>query len=390
VNVAVFASAFHPSLGGVEELVRQLAHQQTRRGERPLVVTNRWPKELAAVDEYEGLPVRRYPFRVPEPNLHQLGGALLYGPGTRQQICSDLKAHGTDLIHVQCVSSNAYYALHASRRLRLPLVVTLQGELTMDAAQIFQRSRFAQGLMRTVLREADAITACSGQTLEEAEIFSGQPFGDRGRVIYNGIRLRDFEGAAPFEWSNPYVLGIGRHVPQKGFDVLLRAFAQVVDAGLPSLDLLLAGDGDERRNLEELARELRVDGRVHFLGRVDREKAVRLFLGCSFFVLPSRHEPMGIVNLEAMAAGKAVLASRVGGVPELVTNEKTGLLVPGDNVEALASGIRCLATDADFRRRLGDAGRRRAADFDWSAIAAQYAEVYAGVSGESRVLVGSK
>lgn len=375
--MALFASAFFPSLGGVEELVRQLAHQQQERGGRPLIVTNRWPKDLPAADEHEGLPVRRYVFRVPEPNLHQMGGALLYGPATRRQICEDLSAHGTELIHVQCVSSNAYYALHASRSLQLPLVVTLQGELTMDAAQIFQRSRFAQWLMRTVLREADAITACSGQTLREAEEFLGEPFGERGRVVYNGIRLDEFTGAAPYEHPRAYILAIGRHVPQKGFDVLLEAYAQLVHARETDVDLVLAGDGSERANLEELAERLRLKDRVHFVGRVDRRQAARLFLGCEFFVLPSRHEPMGIVNLEAMAAGKAVLASRVGGVPELVQDGKTGILVPGGNSGELAEGLRRLLSSPALYRGMGAAGKQRAAGFDWSAIADQYEEVYA-------------
>ena len=376
MNVALFASAFHPHIGGVEELVRQLALEQCRRGGSPLVVTNRWPKDLPECEDYDGLPVRRFVFRVPEPNLRQMGGALLFGPGTVRRVCAALTTHRADLIHVQCVSSNAHYALLAKRRLNLPLVVSLQGELTMDASRVFQRSAFARRLLSSLLAEADAITACSAQTLAEAEEFYGKPFGRRGQVVYNGIRLGDFQGIAPWPHPRPYILGIGRHVPQKGFDVLLRAFAQVISTGNETHDLLLAGDGTEHQSLQQLAAELGIAHHVTFLGRVDRPQAVRLFNGCSFFVLPSRHEPMGIVNLEAMAAGKAVIASRVGGVPELVQDTQNGLLFAAEDAAMLAQKMSELIDDPALRDRLGQAGLARAQSFDWSAIASQYENIY--------------
>ena len=389
MNVALFSSAFYPSVGGVEELVRQLAHEQRRRGSHPLVVTNQWPRDLPASEEYEGLPVRRYPFRVPERSLRQYAGALLSGPGTLRRLCADLRAHRVDLLHVQCVSCNAHYALQAKRRLGLPLVVTLQGELTMDAGGLFQQSAFARDLLRACLTEADAITACSGRTLADAEAFFGRPFEERGRVVYNGIRLADFAGATPYPHPRPYVLGIGRLVPQKGFDLLLRAFAQAVAAGERDTDLLLAGDGVERANLETLAAELGLGDRVRFLGRVDRPEAVRLFTGCRFFVLPSREEPFGIVNLEAMAAGKPVIATAVGGVPEIVTDGANGLLVPGENVEALATGMLHLLRDEPLRDRLAANASNAVRAFDWSAITDQYQAVYEqiipGTGGSIRV-----
>lgn len=336
---AIFASAFHPSVGGVEETVLELAHEQRRRGDRPVILTNRWPRSLPDREQYDGLSVRRYAFRVPDRPIKQLVSSLLLNAATLRHVCADLRADRTELLHVQCVSCGAYYALRAKRRLGLPLVVTLQGELTMDATGLFQRSPFARSLMRSTLAAADAITACSAQTLDEAQAFFGQPFGERASVIYNGVRLHDFDRLTPYSHVRPYILAIGRLVKQKGFDVLLRAFALTRHSGVHSHDLLLAGDGPERPHLARLASELALSDCVRFTGPVEHAEALRLFAGCAFFVLPSRHEPMGIVNLEAMAAGKAVIASRVGGVPELVDDERTGLLVPGDDAPALERAI---------------------------------------------------
>jgi glycogen(starch) synthase len=391
MNVAIFASAFYPHVGGVEELVRQLAAEQRRAGGRPIVFTNRWPKTLPAAEDYEGIPVRRHVFRVPEYNWRQLGGWALYSRGTLGRICGELRRHRADVIHVQCVSSNAYYAVKAKRKLGLPLIVTLQGELSMDATGLYQSPR-ARASYRWVLEHADAVTACSAQTLAEAEALMGRPFGDRGRVIYNGIRLADFADAAPYAHPRPYVLGIGRHVPQKGFDVLIRAFAQVVAGGEQGHDLLLAGDGVERPALEKLSAELGLGGRVHFLGKVDRPRATSLFRGCALFVLSSRHEPMGIVNLEAMAAGKPVIASRTGGVPEIVADGRTGVLVPPEDVAALSAATSALLRDPRRRDALGTTGRESvAAAFDWSAIAREYAEVYdadAGATADGQPVTG--
>ena len=374
MKVALFASAFHPHVGGVEEVCRQLAHQQQAAGESPLIVTNHWPKDLPESEEFEGLPVRRYIFRVPERTWKQMGGALLYGPGTLNRLCADLKVHGANIIHIHCVSSNAYYALQAAKRLKLPLVVTMHSELTMDANRTFQRSAFAQKLYRQVLTDSAAITAVSKKTLEEAETFYGGSLGKRARVIYNGVPLSDFETGEPYAHPRRYILAIGRLVAQKGFDVLLEAYAK---AQPKDHDILIAGDGVEKEALEARAQSLGLQGRVHFLGRADRAKTIALFKGCDFLALPSRaDEGLPVVILECLAAGKPVVASRCGGVPEAVEEGVTGLLLPREDVNALAEAITRLTSDPALYARLSAGACARSQDFRWEAIAAQYAEVY--------------
>ncbi len=284
-----------------------------------------------------------------------------------------------DVLHVQCVSSTTWYALHVKNKLHLPLVVTLHGELSMDATHVFQHSKIHQRIMRTALREADAITACSRQTLGEAEAFYGQALGSRSQVVYNGVDLHEFESAVPFRHPRPYLFAIGRHVRGKGFDVLLRALALAGELGH---DLVLAGDGGENASLKALAGSLGISHKVHFTGQVTHAEAVRLFSGCSFFVLPSRHEPFGIVNLEAMAAGKAIVASRVGGVPEFIEDRNTGLLVPAEDEIALSRALQRLAGDGVLRERLGQAGKCHARAFAWGDIVEQYLGIYEAAMGK--------
>ncbi len=373
MNIALFASAFYPHVGGVEELVRQLAHAYIGKGVQPIVLTNRWPRDLPAYEDYEGIPLYRIAMRVPDGGPKARINYALTHRAIERGMLAILRRHNIGLLHVQCISSNGCYALRAKHALGLPLVVTTQGERTMDATGLYQRSAYMNRVLRELLDQADHITACSRHTLDDMQTYYGQPFGARADVIYNGIQTADFADTASFAHNRPYILGIGRHVPQKGFDILLRAFAQ---ADLPGHDLILAGDGPERAALQALAVTLGIQNKVVFTGRADRAAAVSLFKGCAFFVLPSRQEPFGIVNLEAMTAGKAIIASRVGGVPEVVLDGDTGLLVPPEDVDALARAVQQLACDAPLRQQLGAAGQARAQSFAWPAIAEQYLGIY--------------
>jgi glycogen(starch) synthase len=317
--------------------------------------------------------VHRYVFRVAEHRPRQFVGAVLTRRMIGESLARQLRAARSDTVHIQCVSANAWYARYAARRLGLPLVVTLQGELKMDATAVYQRSHVLPQLLTDLLSTADAVTACSRATLDEASEYCQVDLGERGHVIYNGVRLRDFE-VTPLDAGVPYVLGIGRLVPQKGFDVLIRAFASLVSS-FPH-HLFIGGEGRERASLESLVEEMHLVGRVRFLGRVDRAAVPPLFRGASCFVLPSRHEPLGIVNIEAMAAGVPVIASRVGGVPELMDDGISGLLVACGDHEALAAKLRSVLGDGDLAARLGAGGLEAARAFDWSEIARRYEAIY--------------
>jgi glycogen(starch) synthase len=283
-------------------------------------------------------------------------------------------------MHVQCVSSNAHYALRARELQPRPLVVTLQGELTMDANRIFERSEGARATLRRALREADLLTCCSTKTIRDAEQFLGEPLPE-ARTIFNAANLADFAQAKPWTHTRPYIFALGRLVPQKGFDLLIEAFA---DAALPSHDLLIAGEGSERAPLEQLIQSHGLAGRVHLLGRAERPKVASLFLGCSFFTLPSRaDEGLPVVCAEAMAAGKAVIAARAGGTPEAVLDGESGIIFEKEDRSALASGLRRLANDPALRERFGAAGAKRAMQFSWPSITEQYLRAYHDAAGNA-------
>ena len=190
--------------------------------------------------------------------------------------------------------------------------------------------------------------------------------------------IRDELGLASGELV---LLTLASLVPRKGLDVLLDAFARLGERGAT---LLVAGEGPERAGLEEHARRAGIAGRVRFLGR--REDAPRLLAACDVFVLPSRREGLGVAALEAMAAGVAVVATRVGGLGEAVEDGRSGRLVEPGDPEALARALEELLGDDALRARLAAAGPARVAEGYLASsmtrsYEALYLEVLAGGAG---------
>lgn len=173
----------------------------------------------------------------------------------------------------------------------------------------------------------------------------------------------------------PLVLTLAALVPRKGIDVLLAALA---DPRLSGVVACIAGEGPARAELEAAARAAGLGARARFLGR--RDDAARLLAACDVFCLPSRHEGLGVAALEAMAAGRAVVATRVGGLGEAVVEGRTGLLVPPDDPAALAAALARLLADPELRERLGRAGPERVSEgFRAEQMVAAYEELYRAV-----------
>ncbi len=186
------------------------------------------------------------------------------------------------------------------------------------------------------------------------------------RVVPNGVDLKRFAPRPPSSAlraslgvppSAPVALSIGRHVPEKGYRHLVDA-AALVERARPGVHWVLVGDGELRSELEARARRLGLESRVHFTGW--RDDVADVLALSDVFVLPSQSEGFGRVLVEAMAMGRAIVATAVGGVPDVVLAGRTGLLVQPADPVALADAVRALLDDPARAARLGAAGRARA------------------------------
>lgn len=201
-------------------------------------------------------------------------------------------------------------------------------------------------------------------------------------VVYPGTDPTRFKPAPSPPPFPPRLLTVGRLVPRKGIDTVIRALPALRDS-FPQLTYAVAGDGPDRHRLEQLAAEHDVVGAIDFLGRVGGAQLPSLYREAHVFVMPVREsatgtslEGFGIVFLEASASGLPVVAGRSGGAVEAVQEDKTGVLVNPHDHHELASVIRDLLYDSERRRRLGSCGRAWVeAEMNWERAARQIATI---------------
>ncbi len=231
-------------------------------------------------------------------------------------------------------------------------------------------------LLRTpIIRSAQMVTAISEILATDARKRGARSV----TVIPNGIDAAAIKAAAGRFTKVPNrLLFVGRLEPMKGIDTLLKAL--VLLPKNREWKLRIVGDGSLRKSLESLVKDLKIADRVTFTGRLRDEHLWREYAEAEIFCGLSRSEALGNVFLEAQAAGCAVVATRVGGIPEIVLDGQTGVLVAPDNPSAAAAAIDGLLGNPPSRLAFAATGKRFAERFDWNGIAGAYAELWRQLS----------
>ncbi|WP_250283664.1 MULTISPECIES: glycogen synthase [unclassified Frankia] len=305
---------------------------------------------------------------------------------------------GADLVHSHTWYANLGGHL-ASLLYGIPHVMTshsLEPLRPWKAEQLGGGYALSSWCERVAIESAAAVIAVSGGM--RADVLSAYPAVDPARVhvIGNGIDTDEYapdpgtdvlarHGVDP---QQPSVVFVGRITRQKGLPVLLKAAAGldpraqlVLCAGAPDTDDLLAEVTAQVDQLRDTRK-----GVVWLPGMLSKPEVIQLLTHAAVFVCPSVYEPLGIVNLEAMACGTAVVASRVGGIPEVVDDRVTGLLVPPEDPAALAEAVNTLLGDPARADAMGRRGRDRAvAEFGWQAVAERTARLYESVLSPARL-----
>ena len=334
----------------------------------------------------------------PDAVAHRPWDLLADANQALQVISTDLSmaaAVGPGTNSAQLLHSHTWYANlagHLGAMLYdIPHVMTMH---SLEALRPWKAEQLGGGYTvsswceRVAAASAAAVVAVSDGM--RADIMTAYPEipAERIRVIRNGIDTIEYRPDPNtdvlerygIDLARPYVIFVGRITRQKGVPVLLRAASGLI----PEAQLvLLAGAADTQEQLAEVT-EL-VDGlRATRSGvfwipeMLPKHDVIQLLTHATVFAISSIYEPLGIVNLEAMACGTAVVGSRTGGIPEVVADGETGLLVPAGEPEPLAEALNTLLSDPDRAAAMGQAGRKRAvAEFGWPAIAAQTADLYA-------------
>src|SRR5215213_4182300 len=372
-------------LGGMQNHTAELTRVLDRRGIVQTVLTTRPPTALY----FQRLGGHARVIRVGLPVRHF---RQLYAP--QAAIIAPILAARSDVVHVHLGEDLAVLPLGAAtaRLHRLPLVLTVHTSLRHTLAVSDLRSAVLKTLGGSIERwgehSAEAVLVITPRL--HRLLLSDGVDENSVHVIPPGVNPSLFEG--PFEdpfadVGKPRVLFVGRLAPQKGVRALVAAAALIEN---PSAQVLLVGDGPERRALAREARRIGAGDRVRFLGFFSHDRLPAAMAHADVLVLPSVYEELGTVLLEAMYAGLPIVASKTGGIPEVVEDGVNGMLVPPGDPEALARAIDRVFADRALAYRLSEEARKRGKDYDWEVLAGRVLEVYRGITEGHLAPVGPK
>jgi glycosyltransferase involved in cell wall biosynthesis len=362
----LFFSPHYGTLGGVRSIVDALAAAARAAGHEVSAIVDRGGSGTFG----RGNELLLYPFPTRARDLRRLRRFAQKFPLRAVRLVSAVRAAAPHVVSVHCTRRFAPYVALLRHATGVPHVLSLQeGALPPGMPE-------NPGLFRLLVRTADAVAACSR---EAAAYATRAGRARRVAVLPNGYDPAEFRPGPPFPHPRPYLLGLGRLEPQKGFDLLLEALAR---PEAPTVDLLLAGDGAARSELEALARARGLAGRVRFLGATDRPTTLALLRGAAAVACPSRFEGLPLVCLEALAAGRPVVAAAVNGIPELVREGETGFLVPPEDPAALGAALARVVAAPEAAARVAARGQALVEQLHpWSVVAPAYLALSAEVAG---------
>lgn len=353
-------------VGGSERLAWQIAGALNRGGRyRCLLYAVEQGGPMAGMLEAEGIEYRTF------SRARRIDGPLI------ARLARRFRRDCVKVVHTHHVGQ----LLHAGVAARLAGAKVVHTE---HECYSLSRKRILL-LLRALSTLVHVVTGVSGPVTEFLRCRVGIPAAKLGTVS-NGVDIARFQTARGLDRSvlgcaaDDVVIGcIARLEPEKGHLALLKAFSRL-RSGHPHVKLLVVGEGGERSRLERTAEALRLDGSIRFLGV--REDIPQVMAACDLIALASIREGLPLVVLEAMAAGKPVVATAVGAVSEAVQDGSTGLLVPPDDAASLEIALKGLVTDGERRRMMGERALTRVRSrysFDRSAEA--YRTIYDRVCG---------
>jgi glycosyltransferase involved in cell wall biosynthesis len=362
MRILFWSETFWPRVGGVENLAARLLPELSDRGHEFAVVT--WDHRVERPDLiwFKEIPVYRFPFfsRQGEDRVGPMLQHRHFVTNLKREFCPHL-------VHINSYGRTIFVLLTTAGVHPAPTLLTLHQALPDQA---IGRETSLGKLVQT----ADWVTACSAAVLRHARELAPEIL-PHSSLVLNALE-RPQIGRRPLPFDPPRILFLGRLVPEKGVDWALTALPAVFRR-FPNARFVVAGEGPDLQELKTKTKNLGLAARVEFLGPVPPESVSDLLNDATMVVMPSRIEGFGLVALEAAMMGRPVVATRVGGLPEVVIDGQTGLLVEQNDSAAFAQAILRLLDDTEMARQFGDTAYRRAKElFDWGRYVDSYDALY--------------
>lgn len=364
--------------GGAEVVAYNLAVNMAKRGHEISVFTTSIDHK-DTIEKKENMVIYRYAknFKVGRSNISM---GLFYKP----------ERYPLDVIHAHLsVKIDGLAALLHAKRRKIPLIVTHHGDTYKykHGGYIHKSGivSFLNGhITERVLSRAKVIISPTEHYINESR-FLGK-YKEKIVVIPNGINLDDF--MVPYSKkecrirlglpiNKNIILFVGKLIDYKGPDILMKAMVHVIKK-IPGTNVVFVGNGKMIKGLDELAKKSNIENYIKFTGFVKESVKPFYYKSADIFTFPSVQGPdiFGITNLEAMALGLPIIASKIGGIPDIVRDAENGLLVPPGDSEALADAIIYLLENKDVMEKIGKNGREKVEDYSWERIAEETEKVY--------------
>ncbi|GIV69019.1 glycosyltransferase [Caldilinea sp.] len=296
-----------------------------------------------------------------------------------QAVWRDARRLRPDVLHAHWLLPNGFIAAVVSRRLGIPLAISVPG----SDAQVARSNPLFRAMARFALRQAALLTANSAE-LRDAVLPLGADLNRFDMIIYgtdpNALTpssegVQALRRKLEIEESAVVALCVGRMAAKKGFDVFIRALADPILRTQPVIGVMV-GDGDEKAGWQRLAEQLGVAARLRWVGSVPKTEIGRYYNMADFLVMPSVNRPADGLNvcvLDAMSCGKPVIGSTAAGNPLAIVHGETGLLTPEQDAVTLAAAMALLAGNPGLRARMGAAARTRIeTELGWPHLAKRY------------------
>lgn len=368
------------SAGGVNEVVRNLIRQTMLDSLfNPILLVSSWSHRQIDTDRTGPYITARTRMRSPYVAGRGIRSIIAFLLTLISNVSKWRRFLRSEHIHVVNVHfpSERFFIIALLRRLslrRFVLVLSIHGA---DITHYKRSHGLKQQALQFVFRSADAIVACSRSLALETKQAVPQ-CADRVHTIHNGIDLdtvraaSSIKTAAPLNIPTRYIVNVATYEPKKGQDVLLAAYRKLSESRRQPKLVFAGRKTDHLSNLKQLADELGLNEQVLFIEDLEHSETLKLIAGADLFVLPSRKEPFGIVLLEAAYLETPIVASRIGGVPEVLGDSYPYLVEP-DDIDELAGAISSLLDDASSHEKLIAEMRDRVSErFNWSRAYQEY------------------
>lgn len=345
------ATHYYPVIGGIENWTQNIAEKLSPKAE-VFVVTGR-VKYQPAKQEMNGVKIWRIsPFALSDLSASPLIYTLSLLPFVFLKSFFLIKKEKINILHCQGFLSS-FLGFFLSKLTGTPFITTVQrleGKNNPLKNFIYKNASFCIGASQAIKGYFEEIGCKSVE------------------IIPNGIDLKRFEGLERKSHQGFVVITVARLEKVKGIEYLIRATLNL-KSQIPNLKLFIVGDGSERKNLESLTKELGLEEKVEFVGQIPPEGIPEYLVRADCFVLPSLREGFGIAILESLAAGVPIVATRVGGILDIIEEGKTGLLVDPKNPKAIADAIYEVYSGRKFVK--ADLEK-----YNWQNIAQKVFEIY--------------